>query len=1592
MKSSVLLFTLLLIQYFSYSQDTNKTIIDWGDNTNFQLDMPFDSSGIDNVSSGYIHVLTLANGKVGSLGGNVDGQRNIPEINQDVIAISAGFGHSMALLADSTVVVWGSNSHGQKDVPDSLVGVSMISAGEIHSLALLDSGKIVAWGDNSFGQLDVSDTLEAMFIDAGHFHNLAILSDSTVIAWGKNDFGQTNVPVITEKIIDVAAGEFHSVALSETGNVYAWGDNTLFGQLNIPSSIQGNVINIEAGNHHTIALLRDSTLAIWGNSTFNQRQIPKLLEGRTVYHFDAGYSYNTTVVSNKAPKDISLETYEVRENPDKEWYYLPMSSEDYDVRDVHDFKIKSQEVNQPFFVSKSASHRPNDLQYDRYELSDFHSTISTFFPFDYEKQSTHVLTLQVTDIGGLTYTEDITIEVIDINEAPDSIFLDTATVFESQPIGTFIGNFSSSDPDTNDEHTYSLSSGPGSIDNRYFFVYEGKLYTNYEFNYSERQSYLIRVRSTDKGGLHTDENFVITIEDINNPPTKIALDNSEMFSGLPVGTFVGTLITEDADEADVHHYVFNDSTESDNHRFELIQGKLYTNDIFEADEETVTISVTSTDSGEPPLSITGNIEITIVPANQSPTDILLSNQEVNKLAEPGLVVGIITAVDPDPNDLHVFELIQGAGDDNNESFVINENKLYLNQDISAYEENTMSVRIKATDNGSPARLSVEKQFELQLYDGTANNAPTAIMLSSNEITENNAIGELIGQISATDPDEDEKFIFTLTNNASTDNSLFYIEEDKLYAAASFDYENDSSHPIEISVQDQAGATFQADFTINIIDSEDSPTDFTLTNISIAENNEENIFLSEIIVEDDDNSSSYQFTVYDESGNESEVFYVSDDDLYVATSLNYEVTPEYKISILLVESTDSLVRDFTIFVTNVDEAPTDITLNNNTINEAAPIGTVIGSFTVVDEDLAFGNTLTFVNGEGDTDNDSFELDGYLLVLNDSLNFDNKNSYDIRVAAVAQDGTSIENRFTIEVTEENLNNLSPEALILDGYTIAENGTGLQFVGKLITIDPDDTEGFFYYLSEGNGDEDNESFSILGDSLFAKQSFDFESKYVYSIRVTTQDDDGESYSQSFYINVEDVNEAPTDITLSNYIITANENKSTFIAYITTDDEDINQSFNYELEEGVLHNDFFKVLNGNELWANGEVNTLNVQEVSLEMTSTDNGSPALSTTKVLELTISKPPNILSTYFTVSENAEANHSVGQIQTDAQGTFVFEITSGNTGGAFKISTAEGILSIVDAGILNFDEIPKYQLGIQVTNENNLSSISVIEVEVIPVDRPTLNAGYFTIAESSARNELVGAVDVISDAPEELSYAIINGNTDNTFSISNGEILVANALDYETKSTYELLIEARTPLGFFSQALYIINITNANDAPYDLSINNSVIKEKQPVGTVVGKFSVEDEDVLDQHTYHLESGAEYFAIDNDLLVVNSNITFSETPSITAIVRCEDSGTPVESVSLELEITIEQLPPINIPNAFSPDGNGINDYWIIENLEHYHNNKIEVHDQQGRLVFTSTGKNISWDGNFNGESLPVGNYYYLIKLNREDTYSGIVTIIK
>lgn len=216
--------------------------------------------------------------------------------HQEVLMVTAGGGHTCALLTAGKVKCWGKNEHGElglgdtaprgalpEDMGANLPAVDLgepavlITAGLCHTCALLESGAVKCWGCNDRGQLGLGDKEPrgvapselgaallavdlggpaAKTVVAGVDHTCALLSDGSVKCWGHNEHGELGIgdnvdrgtkegqmgealPAVDlgsgAEVTALALGNQHTCALLSTGKVKCWGQNHV-GQLGLGDS------------------------------------------------------------------------------------------------------------------------------------------------------------------------------------------------------------------------------------------------------------------------------------------------------------------------------------------------------------------------------------------------------------------------------------------------------------------------------------------------------------------------------------------------------------------------------------------------------------------------------------------------------------------------------------------------------------------------------------------------------------------------------------------------------------------------------------------------------------------------------------------------------------------------------------------------------------------------------------------------------------------------------------------------------------------------------------------------------------------------------------------------------------------------------------------------------------------------------------------------------------------------------------------------------------------------------------------------------------------------------------------------------------
>jgi gliding motility-associated-like protein len=120
----------------------------------------------------------------------------------------------------------------------------------------------------------------------------------------------------------------------------------------------------------------------------------------------------------------------------------------------------------------------------------------------------------------------------------------------------------------------------------------------------------------------------------------------------------------------------------------------------------------------------------------------------------------------------------------------------------------------------------------------------------------------------------------------------------------------------------------------------------------------------------------------------------------------------------------------------------------------------------------------------------------------------------------------------------------------------------------------------------------------------------------------------------------------------------------------------------------------------------------------------------------------------------------------------------------------------------------------------------------------------------------------------------------------------------------------------------------------------------------------------------------------------------TSTIIYILKAFD---PTGKCSSEGVIRVSVKAPLIIPNVITPNGDGVNDTWTIEDMDQYPNASFTIYNRWGNIVWKSTSNAFGWNGtNYrNGEALPQGTYFYILDLKSidyDEPVTGYIQIIR
>ena len=571
-------------------------------------------------------------------------------------------------------------------------------------------------------------------------------------------------------------------------------------------------------------------------------------------------------------------------------------------------------------------------------------------------------------------------------------------------------------------------------------------------------------------------------------------------------------------------------------RFEIVDGILQLREGVSFDYETeagIELEITATSRTGDKQTLSVHIDVTDV--NEAQTDLLIDTTAANENVA-GAVIGNVSVVDPDGEDDQSYQV-------SDDRFEIVDGQLKLKDGVSLdhESESTVDVTVTATDN---AGNQISKTFTVNVAD--VNEAPVDIDLSGNTLVENVA-GAVIGTLTAIDPDAGDSHSFEVSD------PRFEVVNGqlKLKDGQSIDFETEPSLDVVVTATDSAGNKVQETFSLSVGGVNEAQTALTLDQLLVSEN-AAGAVIGALSVADQDVGDTQSFEVSDDR------FEVADGQLKLkdGVSLDRESEPTVTVQVTATDSAGHQIQQtFTINVGDVNEGQSGLALAGNAVAENAA-GAVIGALTVTDADAADSQSFQVSDAR-------FEVVDGQLRLKDgiSLNYEAEPTVNVEVTATDAGGNQIAQTFTINVGDVNE---AQTSISLSKSSVAENAKGA-VVGTMLVVDPDAGDKQSYSVSDSR-------FQIVNGQLKLKSgvSINYEAEPEVDVTVTAKDKSGHQISQTFTIDVTNVNEKQTAMTLSATKVTEND-KGAVIGTLNVSDPDAGDVQSYK-----VFDNRFEVVNG--------------------------------------------------------------------------------------------------------------------------------------------------------------------------------------------------------------------------------------------------------------------------------------------------------------------------------------------------------------------------------------------------------------------------------
>ncbi|WBX70256.1 T9SS type B sorting domain-containing protein [Tenacibaculum retecalamus] len=254
------------------------------------------------------------------------------------------------------------------------------------------------------------------------------------------------------------------------------------------------------------------------------------------------------------------------------------------------------------------------------------------------------------------------------------------------------------------------------------------------------------------------------------------------------------------------------------------------------------------------------------------------------------------------------------------------------------------------------------------------------------------------------------------------------------------------------------------------------------------------------------------------------------------------------------------------------------------------------------------------------------------------------------------------------------------------------------------------------------------------------------------------------------------------------------------------------------------------------------------------------------------------------------------------------------------------------------------------------------------------AYYITVRDSGANCNAPAPIRLTTGTPVDLALTV-----DFEYTCPTGNIIKAIVADqYKNNMSYTLydglgnpvatnntgeFIDVAAGNGYYVSARLVGSTCSENSMSDPIDINNIQALTMTIDDSQKNKLIADVNFGLPPYNFTVD-GVDY-GEENEFLILQTKV-------YTITVR--------DARGCEVTLTVNGVyVSITILNLFTPDGDGINDYWYPLDVEPYHNIRVLIFDRYARKITSYQGFVQGWDGTYDGKPLPAGDYWYTIYYN-------------